>query len=126
MKIQKTVFGMLSASFIFAVASAGLAETATKTQLSNEQRQKMSERHKKMSEMHSKMSACLESEKKSPHDCRQEMLDTCNSDFGGNCPFMYGAHMKGMGGGMMQGSCLDWTLSPDANSDSTTKKQPKK
>ena len=115
--------------FIAGTASTSFGQ-AVKNQPNTAQRQAMTERHKKMADMHTKMAACLESEK-APAVCRQEMIDSCSRDFGGSCPMMsMGKGMGKRGGtgkGMMNGSCMDWMMSPE--SDTTTapvKTQPTK
>jgi len=101
--------------FSLGMASAALAQ-APKTEPTNAQRQTMGERHVKMAAMHTKMAACLESSKLLS-ECRQEMLDSCSSNFGGQCPMMGkgpmgGGLMGGKGKGMMNGSWMDWMMNP--------------
>jgi hypothetical protein len=115
----------LSMLFVAGITSTSFGQSG-KTQPTTAQRQAMTERHKKMADMHTKMAACLESEK-APAVCRQEMIDTCSSDFGGSCPMMGMGKRGGRGKGMMNGSCMDWMISPE--SDTTTapvKAQPTK
>jgi hypothetical protein len=115
----------ISLLFIAGTASTSFGQ-GVKTQPTAAQRQAMTERHKKMADMHTKMAACLESEK-APAVCRQEMIDSCSSDFGGNCPMMGMGKRGGRGKGMMNGSCLDWMINPE--SETTTapaNAQPKK
>ncbi len=97
-----------------------------KAQPTTAQRQAMTERHKKMADMHTKMAACLQSEK-APAVCRQEMIDSCSSDFGGDCPMMGMGKRSGKGKGMMNGSCMDWMMSPEsATTEAPAKPQPVK
>ncbi|MCX6123854.1 MAG: hypothetical protein NTV34_03785 [Proteobacteria bacterium] len=111
---------------------AGITSTSfgqgVKDQPTTAQRQALTERHKKMADMHTKMAACLESEK-APAVCRQEMIDTCSSDFGGSFPMMGKGMGKrgGRGKGMMNGSCMDWMMSPESNTTTApVKPQPTK
>ncbi len=109
---------------------AGITSTSfgqgAKAQPTTAQRQAMTERHKKMADMHTKMAACLESEK-APAVCRQEMIDSCSSNFGGNCPMMGMGKRGGRGKGMMKESYLDWMLSPESDSTAAPlKAQPTK
>ncbi len=113
----------LSMLFVAGITSTSFGQ-GVKAQPTAAQRQAMTERHKKMADMHTKMAACLESEK-APAVCRQEMIDACSSDFGGNCPMM--GKRGGRGKGMMNGSCIDWMMNPE--SETTTapmKAQPTK
>ncbi len=119
----------LLAAFSATLASTGLAQTE-KSQPTVAQRQKMSEMHQKMAAMHSKMAACLTSEK-TPVQCRQEMADSCSSDFGSNCPMTGDGMMGGKGqtggkgmGMMNNGNCMDWMMNP--NSAAPVATQPKK
>lgn len=98
-----------------AMSAAAYGQTA-QTQPTATQRQMMGERHKKMAEMHSKMAACLESDKPFAQ-CRQEMTDTCATNFNGNCPMIGRGKMGGRGKGMMNGggNCWDWMMNPDAD-----------
>lgn len=90
------------------------------------QRQAMNERHKKMADMHTKMAACLESEKPLAV-CRQEMIDSCSSNLGANCPMMGVGKQGGRGKGLMNGSCMDWMMSPDSDpSAAPARNQPTK
>lgn len=102
------------------LTTATLAQTP-KGQITSAQRHKMGEVHRKMADMHSKMAACLESDK-APSQCRQEMLDACSANFGGNCPMMGKGKMGGgKGMGMMgNGSCMDWLMNPDSVAPATS------
>ena len=115
----------LSILFIAGTASQSFGQ-GVKTQPTAAQRQAMTVRHKKMADMHTKMAACLESEK-APAVCRQEMIDACSSDFGGNCPMMGMGKRGGRGKGMMSGSCMDWMMSPESDTTAApVKAQPTK
>lgn len=104
------VFAM---AMLLSLSSAAMAQTP-KSQITSTQRQQMSEMHKKMADLHTKLATCLESDK-APSQCRQEMLDTCSTNFGGSCPMMGKGKMGGgRGMGMMgNGSCMDWMMNPE-------------
>jgi hypothetical protein len=101
----------LSILFIAGITSPSFGQ-GVKTQPTITQRHTMSERHKKLAEMHTKMATCLESDK-TPAACRQEMIDSCSSDFAGRCPMMGMGKRGGKGKGMMNGSYMDWMISPE-------------
>ncbi len=94
-----------------------------KTDLPSVQKHNMSERHKKLAQMHSKMATCLDSAKTTAQ-CRQEMMDSCSSNFAGYCPMMNMRHMGGPGHGMMYGTYMDWMMSPESDSHPTPPKIP--
>jgi hypothetical protein len=76
-----------------------------------EQRQTMKELHEKMADMHAKMASCLGSNKPFT-ECRQVMIDACQSS-GGACPMpLHGGMGRGRRGGRMGGPGCDWMLDP--------------
>lgn len=103
----------MSIVFVAVITSPSLGQ-GVKPQSAQAQRQTMAERHKKLAEMHAKMAACLESDK-APTVCGQEMIDSCSNDFGGSCPMMGARKRGGRGKGMMNGSCMDWMMSPESD-----------
>lgn len=115
---------VIAAVFSVGISTAGLPQ-GTPFQPTPAQRQKMSAMHKQVAEMHLKMAACLESEK-SPSQCRQEMQDTCSTNFGGSCP-MTGMGMGKMGGrgknAIGVGRCMDWMTTPPAETATPAKTQ---
>ncbi len=118
--------GRFTLSILFIASAASTSFGQINSQLTTVQRQAMSQRHKKMADMHTKMAACIESEK-APAVCRQEMIDSCSSDFGGNCPIMSSGKRGGRGKGLMNGSCMDWMMSPERDTPAAPlKAQPTK
>lgn len=116
----------LAALFSLGIATTSFSQ-GSKAQLSSAQRQAISERHKKIAEMHTKMASCIVSDK-SPAACRQEMVDSCSTNFGGTCPMMGRENMGpgGHGKGMMNGTCMDWMISPESEATAPAATQPKK
>lgn len=83
----------------------------------------MIDRHKKLAQMHGKMADCLDTDR-TVAQCREEMMDSCSSNFAGHCPMMDMGRMGGAGHGMMYGSYMDWMMSPDSDSIPTAPKFP--
>lgn len=108
--------GLMVGGFCVGGSFTAQAETTPPAQA----RQAMIENHKKASEMHSKMAACLASDK-TVEQCREDMVATCGTTLGANCPMIGGKHAHGKGRGKMGGGpCMGWMLDPGTSDPEAT------